>query len=474
MNFIKKNFPVLFLVLLNFLFLVFYLHRSTANIVYSDQFYTVDMVVKRIYEKNFNLFAILARTWNEGGMHKSIGGVFLTLINLKFFKLNTLVDMYSSAFVLLLTVLVLYFYYNKNLTGNKLLPRFFFLLISFIVLSLDQVELLTFGNGLYLFLRMFLFIITFIVFEQFIKKFSLRNLIFFSIPLFVNLFFFSGGYTIPFFIGLIVILFVDYLNNDSIKINKISLIITLGIILFSSIVYSIGGFNQTLPYSLDPLSKVIFPVKLISHQPFNFLRFTLLSLTGNIVDVNIISTPSLKIADNLLLTIGVLLMLIYFYAIYLFFQNKLYKKTYLPLFFIIYSFFIYLSVGMTRFGFSHILPYYSMSSRYTADTHFGLIGIIWIIALVYVDKLKLTKINFKKIILPVLIVIFIMIGQIFTIKAEWKAGPYRKIYFDNLRKIALEKNKTKKELKLFEVYDLKLVEKSLNFLEKHGLNVYAD
>ena len=118
-----------------------------------------------------------------------------------------------------------------------------------------------------------------------------------------------------------------------------------------------------------------------------------------------------------------------------------------------------------------------MSSRYTLDTHYGLIGIIWILIYSFWDKgnFKINKKEINKMIVPILIIVFIIGGQIWANLIEWKIGPYRKIYLNGLKTVALKRDLTDLNgLKLFQKPDIELVIRSLEFLDKYKLNVFIE
>lgn len=482
MNFIKKNYIVLLVIFLNFIFLLNYLFRSTANIIYGDQFYSIGLIVTKFYEKNFNIFSVLKNVWEFGGIHRGVGGVFFILFNTKYFDFNTQVEIYFGGFILFITSLIIFFYYEKKLPLKNLITRMLFIPISFIIMNLDQAELLGNGNGLYLFCRMLFFVIVFINFENLIKKRSLKNLIFFITTLLMNTFLFSAGYTIPFLVALFIIFLLYFFINKSFK-NKKFIIHFLVTVFFCLFIYINGITSHIVGYNPEPQRKETSSLFYnITNNTSSFLRFGLLGLTSNIINVNLVTiAKTVDISDLTLLIVGLVLLASYIYSIILFVKNKIYKITYMPLFFIIYAFLIYGSIAITRYSYNSLYPYYSMSSRYTLDTHYGLIGIIWI--LIYsicieknFNKQKIKVKIFKKIFLPILIMLFIITAQIKTAKTEWMIGPYRKEYFNTIRKIALmEKYNNKSEMDLFQnSSNPKLVIDSLKFLKKYKLNVFAE
>ncbi len=171
------------------------------------------------------------------------------------------------------------------------------------------------------------------------------------------------------------------------------------------------------------------------------------------------------------------MLLLYPVALWLFFRKHSTKTSYLPLFFIIYSLITSVSISVTRFSYAFDYPYYSMASRFSLDTHYGVIGVVWILIKTYWHNISFInkRLFYQKYLWLVLILCFIILGQVWTNIEEWHVGYYRKKYFENLIRIALSGDySNKKEIALFQVYDQQWIIKGLNFLKQHKLNVFSE
>jgi hypothetical protein len=465
---ILGNYIVFIFSIFLFILYIVYIQKSTENIIYQDQFEKVHLNFISNYFEGKLSFKDL---WASDGGHRLLGYHTITLINAIFFKLNTQIEMYLGAVILLIACILLYTSYQKSLKDISD-PKFIqlsFLLISIILFSLNQWENIVFGMGLSIIIPILSFLITFLLLEKILLNYNFSlfsfSALWFLLAIASSVLIFGIGYSFGLIGSIIIVLFMKIFifKDNFVKNNiKVLLFVSFSLIIFFSIYFYKIYEN---PYSSP--SSFIKGLSLISQQPINTGKFILLALSASIFG-NDFSNQYLSRTISLI--IGGLLLVIYVYVLKKYISLKIYSKTYLPLFFIFHSLII---IGLTLLARLSYGVDYGMASRYTTHTQLGLIGIIWIIIFSLFCEKKNVR-AFNKI-TALSILMFILFGQILTNIVEWKISPYRKLNYEKMRHMAISPEEYAPEdfKKMFQTKE-DLVFDGLKILKKYELNVFHD
>lgn len=149
LNYIKNR-KILFFVLFVQLFLIlFYIYSSTENILYQDSLHPVNVnLIENLYSGNLSFGDL----WQEYNGINIFGGMFLLLINVIIFKLNTRFEMWLSALSMFSVSLLTFEYFKRLLKkffkmNDNILIQVLFIPITIIYFSLNQWENIVFTGG---------------------------------------------------------------------------------------------------------------------------------------------------------------------------------------------------------------------------------------------------------------------------------------------------------------------------------------
>ena len=460
-RFLKQRYIFYIALMFFFLLHLYYIWNSTANIIKSDFFNPQIMgIIQRYCEGKLSLYDL----WRPYCSIRPIGLVALLTGGIKYFHLNAHVAVYLSAFLLLFTVMIFFEYYRHKLShladNRNIQISFIPLLIVFF--SLNQWENLTSGWFLLYFAALFSFMMTFILFDKMLIEGVSRAGIALYLLTMIFAFCFGCLFSSGFFLTIIIFCLASYFIDARDHAHKIKPILFFSVsALIFILIYNLGSSGGS-----NALKGLLY---VLTHPVWS-MQFFLLSLSANVFG-NGLSDKYLS--SGLSLFFGTSLLVIYIGSIVLYFSHsRLKERSYLPLIFILYS--VVTSV-LILIGRSFVLDVrYGMSSRYTTHTMLGLIGIIIIaISVVFQQHTRSLKTVLVKS-ACVFFVLFIVTGQILTDSVEWRISPYRKIYQNKLRQIALSPDKfSNKDLLMFQE-EPENVLKGLKILKKYKLNVFSD
>jgi hypothetical protein len=203
---------------------------------------------------------------------------------------------------------------------------------------------------------------------------------------------------------------------------------------------------------------------LLAH-PFKVMQFIFAAFGSSVVGVN---ATNAYFSFHSMVALGLIVVLVYIIASFLFFKKRMYERTYLPFFLMMLTFFYigFMTVGRFRYGVD-----YGMASRYTCVSLYGIIAIAWI----YIFTLSIPSLSKARWCVVSFLSIFLIFAGIFiTAIVEWRIQPYRKAYHERLQNIALRVDTaTAAELSNFEERP-DLVRDSLRILREYRLNVYRE
>lgn len=435
------------------------MNKTADNIIYMDQIRMTGLIEK-YYEGNLVFFDL----WQSYLGHRGLGYHLIFLANAVFFDLNTLVEINLSALCLLLIAVIILKAYLESVSDMKHTKIFMISVLSILIVifSLNKWEIALLGLGLNEFLPHVLLIFMFYIFNKLLIENKLGNvkkiLLFLSLNL--SLLLFSVGYLAPFFAAMYLIIILDCIikcKTENIK-NKLNIVVPYSINLGVLLVIYFYGINE----NINNESTMGLTDKIIGMLS-NFggvVQFYLYGLTGSIIGAE---TGSKLLTNNSLLVLGVIVFLMYILVIYLFFKNKIYKISYLPILLILYSMIYMCLITISRIDYGIL---YGTQSRYALAMMYALIGVIWILSI-------RIKINYsKKTLVSYGIVLALIISGIFlTSLDEIRKSPYRKLAYENMRADAYYLN-----MQNWQQYQSteELTINAFEVLKENKLNVFSD
>ncbi|MEI7690641.1 MAG: hypothetical protein WCI63_03385, partial [bacterium] len=365
---------------------------------------------------------------------------------------------YIGAIILTITSFVLIYYFYKSINFTSIKKIYFIIPIIFIIFSLDQWENIVFSDGARLMLNMLVYILLFILLNNYLLGRKRKNLVILLSAIVLTSILIGTGNVLAVNGTIIILVIIDmFINKNTNYKITISIIATS---FLSVLLYSIGLRQDSLGLK-DQLAN-------ISHHIFYTGKFITLAFSGMAlgVDYTMINNVN-KVTTGL---IGLIIIIFILCILYIYFKKEMYRKTYIPLALIIYSILIIGSILLARLNYAQEYGLnYAMSSRYLTSTHYALIGFIWI-GLMYIDNKK----NKKEVIRKTLIVeaiILVLLAQILTNYQEWKITKDRKANFVKLQEIALSDRRDGIELRRFQT-NIDWVIKGLEIIKKNNLNVF--
>jgi len=470
-NFIKKKFILIGSLSLLLGLFYYYIFLSTSNIAYQDQFAEPQInLITKYFEGNLSFEDV----WQIHNGHRMLAYDLIKVANVIFFKYNTQIEMFLTGIFLLLASVFLYQNFKKNFsTLPEKIIQILFIPTAIIIFSLNQWENFVFSMGLANIMPIPFIILSFIILEKIFLRDSFKlnsklTYYFIFLTILTVLFFGTGG-SIVFVLTLILatltkILIEKKLNRTNIKI----LLLVLAACLPALYIY-FNGTDRSDPTINQGINYIIFNLA-------DSIKFIILSFSGSVLGYDYILgfKNFLNIELNLLIpfSIGTLVFFYYIYAIKTYISLKIQKKSYLPVFLILFSFISIALVLLTRYYYG---INYGMSSRYTTYSQFGIIGIFWIMLYaIYYEKEKSKKIFSKKT-AAIFILTMIICGQILTYSIEFAWAPYRKTFYKNLEQMALNyENYTTDQLANgFQYRHNEQVIKALATLKQYKLNVFS-
>ena len=450
----------LFSLMIPFVLVFIYIFNTATDYVYHDDTF---LIKGGFIESYLNGNITFADLWRPVGKIRFLGYNLLLLANIKWFSLNSKIFVFLIPFLLLISALLIYREYSKSLTPDCSMEFIAatFLFLNLIIFNIIQYYSLMFGYGLNFQIPMPFIIASFISLELFVtKNWKYLPSAFLMSALAVLVF---GGTAIFAFAPALGSTFLCYILIHRTQLTKDfwnrALIMSI-FLAFTAFLYLFNiNYNDYLPNF-----KTFFLSEIISH-PTEAVRFLLTAFGASVIGIDAFFTYNLFSFDSIAF-IGLVILLFYILAIILFFKSFMYRRTYLPFFLIMQTFFHLCFVSLGRFGLGS--TYYAMMSSYTCVSIFGLVALAWIFIFTLTRR-KEPKMLMKSIILVG--ITMLVAGFLITSVAVWRSQPLRKAYFEKLRDIALRiDSATPEELERSDFN--KQICDSMRLLKAHKLNIY--
>ena len=197
--------------------------------------------------------------------------------------------------------------------------------------------------------------------------------------------------------------------------NNLILIIgaLIAILIVHKIIFHLMGVGSayTINTAFGSLKRIFF-------YPIEFVEYIGISLLSSMFDISHVRN-SMYVSQELIALFGVLSLLIYAIATYLFFKMKMYEKSYLPAILIFIGILTSLAAWIYRYIPETQDPISANIPRYYRIYAFSLSGLIWILAEYIYRTTKRTKTLYFYIFLTVL-----LSSNIYSIAHAWHYSKY--------------------------------------------------
>ena len=447
-----------------FIFYLVWLQRAYADVAYMDTIQILAGNINHMYNNDFSLHEFYYRS-----PFLLFFSTVLTFINCKLFSYNSYYENIVSGVALFL---IAYYFIKTNINHfsnrNKLV---FASLATLITFCLIKWEMSLWGGGYSHFIVVLLgFVCVDMAHKfyfgddrKFISKYFLPLYIIMSVVAILE----TTSYFLPFQFSLIILLLVNYRifrNKIDLKKWRIVLGTTIILIIFAvGINYLAESYAIKNPY--DVYGKVNVSqsmgsslIKIIKEPAF-VLKFFLVANAGTLIDKDTYKDGSF--AKEIMPYLGLLILLLYCYAIYLFIKHRRKEGT-MSVNLILYTVILYGTILIARMGFNDV--YYGGSSRYTAASFSGILGLATIFLLFWDQR---NKLNWKKY-LYLFPLVLITACTMLVYFNQWRIAPYRK---ESFKKMA-ENLKSNTNLESLMAYNTDIAQKAREMMIRNKLNVF--
>ena len=442
--------------------LVFYILNASIDIPFSDYIRIINNYIYNVFDLKY-LFT------TEAVSRVPITFLF-RIINVVFFSYSVIFDKILGVFFLSLFNFITVLNYSKNI-NNKILKIIGSICISIISFSLLSWEMILNGTGYAHFITIFLISLIYFLFDKYIND-NNKNI---NIILFI-IFFTSvccaGSYSVAFLITISIFPIFLYIVNkknktagDKKNIIKI-IIVSLICIFLYYISVSIG----------EPITHVgmknISLIEVLNNDLLFPLKFLFNSLAGSLIGRETLDYFKYLniLTDKKIYIIGIIYFVIIVFFAVLYIKNKIYNKYVYVGLFAVNGIINFLLVFLARYKF--VNTDYGMSSRYGIQYMFLSIAIIYL-SFLFIDK-YCKKIFYN--IFLVLIVFFIIICHIITIKNEYDKMYLRKEYYEKVKNSVVNMDKIDDD-ELMNIFEYKRssehIRNAYKILKENHLNIYS-
>ncbi|HVC37071.1 MAG TPA: hypothetical protein VNF46_01585 [Gammaproteobacteria bacterium] len=346
--------------------LAFYAGRS---VVTADQWHFLD-VIRDYYQHGFSFRDV----WEGQGPHRTPGYKTLFLLDAIYFRLNLKLEIYAGILALLAMAVMIYLRYRESMRDSLSSVRLqlSFLVIATVIFSFNQWALYFYSlSSLDNFLGKMFFVLVWCYMDRgirrslsydFISKFCLAFLL-------LLLIFGEGMGAALILVALIVMLLSGFSSHSwSDRKYRVLLIATISTSIVSQLIY------WAVPPKLQGTGHLFDAMLVVFTQPLGTVEYVLTTLGSSLLNASWLKVSSH--ADAALYAVGTLVLLAYLAAAWLFFRNRMWQKTWLPLILMLYSVLFLGLLLVGRYGTGDLNS--EAAPRYATDLQLGLVGILWV------------------------------------------------------------------------------------------------
>lgn len=447
---------VLPFILLSVLFVFFgfyYLHLSTRNVVIMDYWRIICQFIEPVMNGNLRFSDL----WVSFGGQRCVIQNILLVINIKCLHLNCVWESYAGMLVIPFTCYLVWSSWikdNRHLGEQKSskMVDMVVLFSAFLTLfNYNQWEILSLQFSLIFMLRIFIYVLALKMTSQLLKETpNISGSILLGLLVSFAILFVSELKWPILVVSLIIFQLIDALLKKRVLIKQhmaIWIVVAISILVYS--------------YKLNTNSTggdMEFFLKSIVNGAF--LKGVLYMLVGVCMPQSRVEMMS----EYSILAIGVVILFIVLLALILYFKERLYDISYVPLALCIYGL---SAIPIILFGRLSINDFiYLTSSRYTCETTLLLLGTI----LIYGMLLKKQKA--KLFVVPIAVISLFMV---FSVYSEFLLAPYRGEYKDNCINILMNiDDYDDDDLSVFQANEPEMVRTGTDLMRTYNLNCFSE
>ncbi|MDO4438051.1 MAG: hypothetical protein Q4B86_01190 [Eubacteriales bacterium] len=468
----RKPFESMYFILplLGAVFCLWYVSSASCDVVYSDYIRLINEYLPDVTDLE-KLFTMDVFTRIPASFLQRLINVELFDFSVTFDRLCGIAGLVICAFVLAV------FSYRKKLG---------FLWYSFIMIilfSLNKWEILLNGTAWAHLVSFGLFFIYYYIFDRSFfgdeNAFYKYSLIF--LPFVILMF--AGEYIAAF--TAVMILMLGYaiyrrFKEDSSYMGMFSWRVYLVCFITLMTAFMIYFVSRSFAVWEHAGATELSAIEVIRGNPLFIPRFFIKTFAGAVIGQETIASfaGGNALSDNTVLAIGLFVIIIYLAAIVIFFIGKMYKKTLFPMMLLLSGGLNHVMVTISRWIF--LKESYALSSRYSGQFMIGFIGIVIIFA-IFTKKsdtgYTYRKRNNLKIVLPLLMSLFIVSGNLYTSYQEVKKAPYREANYEKMSEMIVHyEDFTEEELlKNLEWHKSpEMLYNAIKILKENKLNVFRE
>ena len=455
LNILSKYWIIIVVIAIVFSLYINYLVASTRNVPFMDYWRYLNDLGEKIMSGDFSF----KDAWISYYGQRAPLQYFLLALNMQYFGYNTQIEIFAGAIISLLIVFYLLYAFIKENHDNlsqKVKIQLLCLPFIFLVFSLNKWEIIILQFSLSFAIRILFYLGIFILLNNYLLNIGDKKnkIVVISMLSIIAICFLSSAYFVAFSGSILLVILTHFLIRY--KEDKAKYLIYY-ICLYASIIIGIIIYSVNAGYS-SGMEKAIN----IGEFLVNFIKGALLMFGASVFQ-----------NDNAGYTLGILIAILYIFAIILYITKKMYKKTYMPLLLILYSF---INIAAIYYSRAYVFDInYLNSSRYTYETTLGLIGMLWIFASEVLSLHTTGRSKFITLTVIFLSYCIIIGGLVNSTYTQYKIGKYRGAYFENAINVLHNTEfASDNELGMLQANSSSYVRSGVNLLKKHNISIFRN
>jgi len=402
---------------LSFLFIAVILLAAYAgrSVVTADQWHFLD-VIRDYYQHGFSFRDV----WEGWGPHRTPAYKTLFLLDAIYFHLNVKLEIYAGILALLAMAVMIYQSYRESMR-DSLSPiklQLSFLVIATVIFSFNQWALYFYSlSSMDGFLGKMFFVLVWCYMDRGIRRSLSYEFIWkFCVAFLLLVLIFGEGMGA----ALILVAFIAMLLSGfstrawSDRKYRVLLIATLLTSILSQLIY------WEVPPKLQGTGHLFDAMLAVFTQPWGALQYALTTLGSSLLNASWLQVSTH--ADAALYAVGSVVLLAYLAAAWLFFRNRMWQKTWLPLILMLYSVLFLGLLLVGRYGTGDLNS--TGAPRYAADLQLGIVGILWVFYYARYSNQTLTGKWLK--LLVVVSTIFVLVMQASSVVLVTGMAPHQR------------------------------------------------
>jgi len=337
-------------------------------VVTADQWHFLD-VISAYYQHGFSFRDV----WEGHGPHRTPGYKTLFLLDAIYFRLNLKLEIYAGILALLAMAVMIYFRYRESMrdsvSSEKL--QLSFLVIATVIFSFNQWALYFYSlSSLDGFLGKMLYVWLWCYMDKGIRRsLSYEFILKFCLVFLLILLIFGEGMGPAVILVTLIVMLLSGFCSRAWKEHKYRALIIFTVVtsILSQLIY------WEVPPKLPQSAHLFDAMLVVFTQPWGALKYALATLGSSILNTSWFRISSY--ADTAQYIAGVIVIFAYLAAIWLFFRNRMWRKTWLPMLFMLYSVLFLGLLLVGRYGVGDLNS--TGAPRYAADLQLGLVGMLW-------------------------------------------------------------------------------------------------